>query len=46
MAEFRPDNASEVESFDLVVQRGTAQGLGCGGLHPNHIKMRSDYDQQ
>ena len=41
-----PDNALEVESFDSVAQRVAAQGLGHRGLHPNHIKMRSSYDQE
>ncbi len=41
-----PDNALEVESFDLVSQRDAAQGLGYGGLHPNRIKMRINYNQQ
>jgi hypothetical protein len=37
-----PDSALEVESFDLVGQRDAVRGLGCGGSHPNCIKIRSN----
>jgi hypothetical protein len=35
-----PDSALAIESFNSVGQRDAARGLGCGGLHPNHVKMR------
>ena len=41
VVEAHPDTTLEVESFDSVGQMDTAQGLGCGALHPDHIKMRS-----
>ena len=38
--EAHPDTTLEVESFDLVSQIDAAWGLGCGALHPDHVKMR------
>jgi hypothetical protein len=44
--EVHPDSTLEGVFFDWVSQMGAAQGLGCKKLHPSHVKVMRQAQQQ
>ena len=46
VVEVHPNSTLEGRFFNWVSQMGAAQGLGCKGLHSNHVKVMRQAQQQ